>query len=465
MLERPPSALAPRPEPANVMIPAVSPIAHGRLSSMARGAPREMRRNTVVLLAGQIGRIVLQGLYFVLLARTLGASDYGATSAVLALVSILLPFSSLGWVLLLVRSVSQTPASAPVQWANCLTLILISGTLLTTLLTAAGHWVTPAAASLVAVAAVGLADLVFARVIEAGGAVFHAQERMNHSALFPVILQAARLIGLIVLIKGPWGFTLTSWAASYFLSTAWICFLLAILVFKDVGWSRPRLALYRQEWRTGALFSIGMSSTTIYNDIDKALLGRLSTLEATGIYSAAYRIVDMSYAPIRSLLGAASPAMWRAGATGSVAAVTQVAAARLVRPAVAYCLIGTSVMFGGADLLPIVLGESFASSVPALRALSFLLIVKGCHYVIGDTLTCAGEQGARTIVQVAIAILNIGLCFALIPTHSWQGAIVASLICDGLLAIALGAVLIRKLRREKRPTSVPTGYVSTSASR
>lgn len=207
MLERPPSALAPRPEPANVMIPAVSPIAHGRLSSMARGAPREMRRNTVVLLAGQIGRIALQGLYFVLLARTLGASDYGATSAVLALVSILLPFSSLGWVLLLVRSVSQTPASAPVQWANCLTLILISGTLLTTLLTAAGHWVTPAAASLVAVAAVGLADLVFARVIEAGGAVFHAQERMNHSALFPVILQAARLIGLIVLIKGPWGFT------------------------------------------------------------------------------------------------------------------------------------------------------------------------------------------------------------------------------------------------------------------
>ena len=424
-----------------------------------------MRRNTVVLLAGQIGRIALQGLYFVLLARTLGASDYGASSAVLALASMLLPFSSLGWVLLLVRSVSQTPESAPVQWANCLALILISGTLLTALLTAAGHWVAPAAASLAAVAAVGLADLVFARVIEAAGAVFHAQERMSRSALFPVVLQAARLIGLIALIQGPWDFTLTSWAASYLLSTAWICFILAVLVYRDVGWSPPRLASYRQEWRTGALFSIGMSSTTIYNDIDKALLGRLSTLEATGIYSAAYRIVDMSYAPIRSLLGAASPAMWRAGATGSVAAVTRVAAARLVRPAVAYCVIGTSVMFGGAGLLPIVLGESFAASVPALHALSFLLIIKGCHYVIGDTLTCAGEQGSRTVVQIAIAVLNIGLCFALIPTYGWQGAVVASLVCDGLLAVALGAVLVQKLHREKKPTREAASYASTSASR
>jgi O-antigen/teichoic acid export membrane protein len=424
-----------------------------------------MRRATGVLLAGQLGRIGIQGLYFVLLARAFGASDYGATAAILALVSMLVPFSSLGSVLLLVRSIAQVPASAPVQWTNCVTLVLISGTTLTALLAAAAQWIAPAGTSLAAVAAVGIADLVLARVTDAAASVFHAQERMNRSALFPVIMQAARLIGLVALLAGPWQVTLTSWAASYVLTTALVSAALAVVVSRDVGWSRPRLAMYRQEWRTGALFSIGMSSTTIYNDVDKALLGRLSTLEATGIYSAAYRIVDMSYAPIRSLLGAASPSMWRAGATGSIATVVRVAGARLVRPACAYCLLGTFGMFAGADLMPVVLGDSFAGSVPALRALSFLLIIKGCHYVIGDTLTCAGRQGARTVIQVVIAVINVGLCFVLIPTYSWQGAVAASLVCDGLLAVALGAVLAHGLRREARSTPLQSHYASTPLSR
>ncbi|SBT52719.1 Membrane protein involved in the export of O-antigen and teichoic acid [Micromonospora auratinigra] len=423
-----------------------------------------MRRHTAVLLAGQIGRIALQGLYFVVLARTLGAAHYGASAAVLALVSMLLPFSSLGTILLLVRNVAQQPATAAVQWANCVTLVLVSGTTLAVLLALAGRWVAPAATSVAVIAAVGITDLVLARVTEAAGAVFHAQEHMHWSALVPVLLQAARLLGLAALVLGPWTVDLTSWAVSYAVSTALVCLALTVLVLRRLGWSPPQLARYRQEWRTGLLFSVGMASTTVYNDVDKAMLGRFATLEATGIYSAAYRVVDMSYAPVRSLLGAASPAMWRAGADGSVTAVAAVARARLLRPAAAYCLLGTVGMFGAADLVPALLGDSFTESVPALRALSFLLIVKGCHYVIGDTLTCAGAQGARTVVQVAVAVLNVGLCLLLIPTHGWQGAVLVSLVCDGLLAVGLGAILAHRLRRERsRPAPTTVDYAGTTA--
>jgi O-antigen/teichoic acid export membrane protein len=207
---------------------------------------------------------------------------------------------------------------------------------------------------------------------------------------------------------------------------------------------------FTREWRMGTLFMVGMSSTTVYNDVDKALLARLSTFEATGIYSAAYRIVDMSYAPVRSLLGAASPAMWRAGPQGLLP-VLDVVRARLLRPTAAYCVVGTVAMFVGAGLVPLVFGEAYRQSVPALRALSFLLLIKGCHYVVGDTLTCAGHQGARTVVQIAIAVGNAVLCFMLIPRFSWQGAVVASLLSDGLLAVGLLAVLGAELRRERSP--------------
>ena len=107
-------------------------------------------------------------------------------------------------------------------------------------------------------------------------------------------------------------------------------------------------------------------------------------------------------------------------------------------------------MFAGASYLPLVLGEQYAESVPALRALSFLLLIKGCHYIAWDTLTCGGHQRARTATQIAVATSNVLLCLWLIPRFSWQGAVAASLASDGLLAVVLVCVLRAGVRRERK---------------
>ena len=58
----------------------------------------------------------------------------------------------------------------------------------------------------------------------------------------------------------------------------------------------------RGEVREGFYFAASQTAQTVYNDIDKTMLARLSTLEATGIYGAAYRIIDVSFVPVSALL-------------------------------------------------------------------------------------------------------------------------------------------------------------------
>ena len=70
-------------------------------------------------------------------------------------------------------------------------------------------------------------------------------------------------------------------------------------------WGSPKvdLAALRADIAEGVFFSIGSSATTIYNDIDKVMLSKLSDFESTGIYGAAYRIIDVSMTPVGSLVG------------------------------------------------------------------------------------------------------------------------------------------------------------------
>lgn len=411
--------------------------------------------NATILLVGQVGRIALQGSYFVLLARGLGASSFGAAAAVLALVSMLLPFSGLGSVLLLMRNVSQRHDAAAVQWANTVALVVMSGSVLTGALVLVSPWVAPIGVPLAVIAAIAMGDLVLAQVVEAARSVFHAKERMIRSAYFPVLLQASRLTALLMVMAGPWDLTLESWALSYVGASIPVTTILAVVTLRHIGRSAPHLGEYTREFKTGLLFMVGMSTTTVYNDADKALLARLSTLHAAGVYSAAYRIVDVAYAPVRSLLGAALPSMWRAGSNGLLP-VLEVVRRRLLRPVAWYCVGATGLMFAGASYLPLVLGEQYAESVPALRALSFLLLIKGCHYIAGDTLTCGGHQRARTATQIAVATSNVLLCLWLIPRFSWQGAVAASLASDGLLAVVLVCVLRAGVRRERKAAGHPS---------
>ena len=93
-----------------------------------------LARNAGWVLAGQCASVGLQAAYFVLLTRLLGSSEYGVYIAIVALVSIVNQYSTLGAGFILLRRVSADPSRFSMYWGNVL---------LTTLLVALRELTTP----------------------------------------------------------------------------------------------------------------------------------------------------------------------------------------------------------------------------------------------------------------------------------------------------------------------------------
>src|SRR5215469_14029763 len=72
-----------------------------------------LARNTGWMLLGQGLRLVIQALYFTLIARSLGAAKYGAFVGVVGLVGILSPFGTLGSGYLLIKNVARDRSQFP----------------------------------------------------------------------------------------------------------------------------------------------------------------------------------------------------------------------------------------------------------------------------------------------------------------------------------------------------------------
>ena len=122
---------------------------------------------------------------------------------------------------------------------------------------------------------------------------------------------------------------------------------------------------------------------------------------------------------------------------------------RLALPGIAYAIVVAGVLLLGSSAIPIVLGAEYAQSVGAIQMLAALPLLRWIHYLAADSLTGAGHHGARTVCQIGVAMINVGLNLWLITAYSWAGAVMSSLICDGLLAVLLWGVVVAIVRGER----------------
>ncbi len=151
------------------------------------------------------------------------------------------------------------------------------------------------------------------KITELASFGFAALDRMAQTSIQNVVVSLLRLAGIVRLmlacarlpcIAGYWSIC----------SPALLGTVYAIWKGSQV-WGRRALICRRcgKTLRKGVFFSIGNSATTVYNDIDKIMLSKLSDLAATGVYAAAYRLIDVSMTPVRSLVSAAYPQFFRKG--------------------------------------------------------------------------------------------------------------------------------------------------------
>jgi O-antigen/teichoic acid export membrane protein len=394
---------------------------------------RGLLRDTTQLSIGQSLRLVIQAAYFVLVARSLGPDAYGAFVAVVAMAALLGPFSGMGTQNLFIKNVRSGKRQASVCWGNGLLLTVLSGTLLTALGLGLSIWFRLRTAAFVVVM-VCIADLVLLKVTELAAFGFTAMDRMKQTSIQNVVASLLRLIGIIALVLTMHQVTLHRWVLVYLLTTT-LGTGYAIWQGRRL-WGAPHidLAALREDAAEGVLFSIAGSATTVYNDIDKIMLSKFSDLFATGVYAAAYRVIDVSMTPIRSLAAAAYPRFFLRGLDG-LAATYRYALTLIAKTAI-YGSAASAGLWLSAPLLPILLGSKYAAVAPAVRWLALIPFLRCVHSFLADAFSGAGLQHVRTAIQVLVAILNTAANFVILPRYSWRGAAWVSLGCDGLLVIA-----------------------------
>lgn len=412
-----------------------------------------LARNTVYMLGGRGVRMVIQAIYFLVIARALGASQYGAFVGAVSLVAIAVPFSSWGMGFILIRKVSRDRTAFRRSWGDALCVTLISGGILLGLAALSSRWIWGRSIPVSVLLLVGLSDLFAVRLVDLATQAFVAVELLRKTAEVNVILSLSRMLGAMVLLFSVAHPTASSWTLLY-LGTGVIAATYSfVAVTRTLGLPEFGLRMSRAEFKEGFYFAIGLASQTIYNDVDKTMLVRLSGLEAAGIYGAAYRIIDALFAPISSLVYAAYARFFRHGAHGISEGMRF--ARKLLVYSIPYGLLTAATLALASPVLPKLLGADFADSGAALRWLSPLILFKCIHYFYADSLAGAGFQGIRAAVQLGVAGVNVVVNLWLIPAYSWRGAAWASLVSDGLLLVCLWAVTHGLTRKESTQLTMP----------
>ena len=211
------------------------------------------------------------------------------------------------------------------------------------------------------------------------------------------------------------------------------------LPWRRVLTSIANRALLRREFRyvrESAPFLFAALFTTIYFRIDAFMVATMVGPREAGWYSAAYRIIEgLMFVP-QSMLVVFAPALVRTlqrDASHSPATVRQLAALQgaIVVP------IALLLALEADWLTQTLYGDGYAPTSFLLLLLSPVLIAIGANFLLGGLLTAAYRQKRLLAITAAGALLNVALNALLLPPFGERGAVVATLVTEVFVAMAM----------------------------
>ncbi len=407
---------------------------------------RQLARDTLWMLLSKLCRVVIQALYFIIIARTLGAEDYGSFVSVTALGTLAFPFVGLGSEHILIKKVSTDKSLFSLYWGNNLVTLFVSGAFFAAILMLLSPIIFPEDISLLSIFLILIANLIFLSLFDASVKALMSVYKVKKAAQLGVLDTSIKLIAAICLVIFFPQPTVDTWAALFLISSATVSGIAVFTVTQTIGYPKPVLSKLKPIIKEGIYFSIGASAKNINSNLDKTMLASMSTLTQTGIYGSAYRFIQVGNTLLVSIFGASYTRFFKYGASGIRSGWEF--AKQLLPVLSLYGIVSLLGYLILAPLLPAILGEEYRNAIEALRWLAPLTAIAAFQNLAANTLIGAGHQKARSVVQVTSALLNIGLNFWLIPLHGWKGAAGATLISDSLRLIFVWLIVFWLIRRE-----------------
>jgi O-antigen/teichoic acid export membrane protein len=395
------------------------------------------------MMAGQGTNFFLRAGYFIILARLLGPVQFGIFAGVVALVSVVAPYSALGSGLLFMRYVSRDKLSGAVYWGNALFTTVV----MTVLITGVFMFIAPAITGnhdRVLLFNLIVANCLFTKTTDVASKVYRTYLKLRLSATMTMLANLSQFLIVLVMWLTMSHATATQWSFGAMAATGIATLLTVTMVTTIVGKISLDLRLIKNQFVEGLTYSVSTTSQSLYNDIDKTMLSHYGMNLQNGFYTLAYRIIDFSFTPIGAIDLALLPRLFALSHKDPKEVPKKALKATAV--AVGIGALIACVIWVLAPLVPRIVGKGYGPALQVLRWISLIPLLRSIHIVLGNSLTANGKQPLRLACQITVALFNLGLNLWLIPTHGWRGAAWSSLASDGALAMLIMMVVISTSR-------------------
>lgn len=373
-------------------------------------------------------RLLVQLAWLVLLARSLGAEDYGQFIGIASLGVAAGGFAGLGMGLRMYRDTASGADVLVHGWGRMLGVMAWTAPVLFAVTLALAMLGLGPLDPLVA-ACLLLSEVVVAPIVTQVAFAHAGAGEMGRSAAVPSVLACARLLGLMVL---PAGADFRELALMYLMATM-------VGVSCVLALSAPRLRLGLRpiaarwaEVREGLSYSGLWASGLAVGSLDKSLVLKWGGDGVAGHYSIGQRLAAIVATPVEALAAAALPRLFKGqgGEHGLSLGVGWLAAVAL-----GYGIAAGAVVWACAPLAQVPLGPEFAA-VASLGPSMAGYVVLYCMRVMGGSILLGrGLVAWRLVFEgVSLAVFAI-LAFAWARNGGALGAMAALLVMEACMVL------------------------------
>ena len=388
-------------------------------------AKRIAKNSTFIFLGDAIGHI-LQLVLVVYLVRCLGDVTFGKYAFVFAFTSFFMILSDLGLNVLSIREIARDTSKAGEYLTNIsITKFILSLIAIVLIIVTINLMHYPPDTTLAVYIVGGVT--VFTSFTSSFRSIFRAFERMEYETITKIaekILIFGSVMPVLFL-----GYGLIEVVSAMLIAQALIFLLTLMVVIKK--FTRPKLSfdpsLCKSLIKEALPFGLASVFAVIYFHTDTVMLSMMKGDAVVGWYNAAYRLVMGTLFIPGAFVGALYPVLSRCftSSKDSLMFVYKKSFKFLLMLAIPLG-IGTTLLAD--EIILFLYGEDFVHSIIALQILIWVASILCLTQIIGYTLFSINKQLVDTRIAGASALLNVGLNLLLIPTYSYVGAGVASIV-------------------------------------
>ena len=396
---------------------------------------KTIARNTLVLLAGQVITVVSTYFYTIYTARYLGAEGFGTLSFAIAFTGISCLLADLGLSILTTREVSRNNLLADKYAGNVLAIKTIL-TIITLGFTAIVINILGYPAKTIMVVYLITLSTIFTSFTNTFNSIFQAFQKMEYISLGRILYSILMFAGILIAIYE--NLDIISFALVYFfVSLIYLGYSLYICIRKFLI---PKIELDFQFWKKLLKESIPFWMTSvfiiIYFRMDMIMLSMMKGNEVVGWYAASYRLLDgLSVIPA-VFMSVMFPVFSKCyiDSKNSLDLAFKKSLKFLIIIAIPIG-IGTTILAD--DIIMLFYGNEYAPSAIALKILIWASVLSFISWTPATLLNSTNKQRSLMIFTSIGAILNMVLNCLLIPSLSYKGAGIATVITEFVVGLLM----------------------------